>query len=161
MRALVSCLLLAAPLTSACTSTHYEPARSPHLVKVSEGYIRDGLKYPEGFGGGLVEAVHGCARAEAEARSARTHNIVGLVLSGAGLTLEGTGIVLALAGAGHDKSTQESTLSTSGKVGVAVALTGVVTTIVGGIVAADGPPKAMDAINMCNDEIDAKARARR
>lgn len=41
-----------------CGRTAYQPAKSARVAATSDGYVRDGIVYPAGFGGGLVEALH-------------------------------------------------------------------------------------------------------
>jgi hypothetical protein len=154
--ALASSLVVALPLLGGCATTQYEPARSQHIARVSVGYVRDGIKYPEVLGGGLVEAVHGCRAATYEARSARKYLIAGFALSTTGVVAEGTGLALLIAGSKPANGTEPAHSTKAGNIGGAIALTGIIATIAGAIVIVQAPPKMLDAINMCNDEIDGR-----
>ena len=71
-----ACVLVSTAALAGCSSS-YEPARSPRIVTVMEGgvphFVKDGRDYGGPlFGGGLVHAVQGNPRAEAEACTGAT-----------------------------------------------------------------------------------------
>src|SRR6188474_2640546 len=98
-------LIIALPVTAACGKTSYTPAKSPRVSVTSDGFVRDGMTYPTGLGGGLVDALHDSPRAQSEARTARSFAIGGFVCSIGGLTLEGVGLGMMVAGSERDDAT--------------------------------------------------------
>lgn len=145
-------LLALGVVTGACGGTAYEPARSPRIARVSNALVRDGKRYEEGLGGGVVEAVAGNPRAEREAE--RGHNLVigGFVCSFAGLVAEGTGVGLMISGLEkNDQGRLE--LDSRGTWGLGLTLGGVATALVGVVVMASGQAHQQDAINIYNDGV--------
>ncbi|HEX3594572.1 MAG TPA: hypothetical protein VHU80_05710 [Polyangiaceae bacterium] len=145
-----SVAIAAALLAAACSST-YRPAASPRIaIGVEDGnltYYKNGTAYPAGtFGGGLVEAVHGNARAEDEARAARGLVIGGYACAFGALGATGAGIALT--------ATSSSVHDTRAEVGVGLLITGLAIDVVSAVLLVKAPPHAFDAIAIYNDGIE-------
>jgi hypothetical protein len=148
-------LMTAACATVACSS-HYMP-RGPHRVSVmmADGklvYVRDGAKYPQGFGGGLVDAVRGNPAAEAAANEFRDHNVYGLVGVIAGAAAMLGGVTWLEVSAFQDQS------GSGGRQYAApllLTVAGLVVMAASAGYAAAGAPYQWDAINIFNDSADA------
>lgn len=155
MTRFLALLLLTVPLATGCASTRYEPARSPRIAFVSNAVVKDGKKYPNYFGGGVVEAVRGNPRAETEARKGRALVVGGSVLAIVGISAELVGLAASVAGTRFDETTGETSQTTSGEVGSAMVIGGILVAIVGAVVTFQGPPHLVDAVNIYNDGVDA------
>src|SRR5450755_443723 len=147
---LLACLMVASlPIIEGCSSS-YQPARSPRIVTVIDGggqvFVKDGINYGGPlFGGGVVEAVRGNPRAEAEARTGRNLTIAGFVVDMAGLGSD----IAGLATIKPNSSNSDNTLS------LGLILGGLVGVTVGSVLLLAGPPHTYDAINIYNDGLDA------
>ena len=147
---LLACLSVALlPIVQGCSSS-YQPARSPRIVTVIDGgspvFVKDGTSYGGPlFGGGVVDAVRGNPRAEAEARAGRNLTIAGFVVDMAGLGSD----IAGLATIKPNSSNSDNTLS------LGLILGGLVGVTVGSVLLLAGPPHTYDAINIYNDGLDA------
>jgi hypothetical protein len=135
--------VLLVPTLVGCSSS-YEPARSPRIVTVMEGgaphFVKDGMDYGSPlFGGGLVDAVEGNARAEAEARTGRNLTIAGFVFDVAGLGSELTGLVVLEQERGRSNT------------GLGLTLAGLAGVLIGSTLLISAPPHMYDAVNIYND----------
>jgi hypothetical protein len=130
-------LFVALPVVSGCATT-YVPARSPRIAIVSGGYFKDGKKL------GLLEAVRGNPRAEAEARTYDNlvAGTVGLLLGGLATTTGG----LILGVETKDRALDDLALG--------MLLAGFSSIIVSDVLITMAPPHAVDAINIYNDGVD-------
>lgn len=140
-------LLIALPVMGGCSSS-YQPAQSPRIATVMETgtptLVRDGKSYGGfGFGGGVVDAVQGNPRAEAEARKGRNLVIGGFVLDLAGLGAETAGLVVL---SNHDRTAQSTSLG--------LVLGGLVGVLAGTVLILNGEPHLYDAVNIYNDGVD-------
>jgi hypothetical protein len=146
----LTCLTVASlPIVQGCSSS-YQPARSPRIVTVIDGggpaFVKDGVNYGGPlFGGGVVDAVRGNARAEGEARTGRNLTIAGFVVDMAGLGSD----IAGLATIRPNGSNADNGLS------LGLVLGGVVGVAVGSALLFAGPPHTYDAINIYNDSLDA------
>jgi hypothetical protein len=133
---------------SGCASSSYRVADSPRLSLVyGEGIYKNGKKCD-----GLVEAVAGNPRAVEEARTAQS-----LATWGSGFLLGGTamfagGLTTVIAG-GENRTTAVT--------GVSLMAGALVVDIVGWVMARNAGPHALDAINIYNDDVEAKMFIRR
>lgn len=140
----------------ACSSS-YVPARSPHLAVTQHAggftYIRDGQRFSGGLiGGGLEDAVRGVPRAEDAARSyaRETGWGLGTALGGAGLMLTGLAIFPRL---------EPTVWNTRAYTGLSLVGLGLAVYTTGLILVVNAAPRQWDAINIYNDEVDARLRA--
>jgi hypothetical protein len=156
MRACLQCLVVVAlMMLVGCGKTAYQPAKSSRVAATSKGYVRDGITYPHGLGGGLVEALHDSPRAQVEARKARGFMVAGFLCAGGGLALEALGVGMMVAGSERDEATGRGQLNTLGTVGAGIALGGIVTALVGAALATHAAAHATDAVNIHNDSVEA------
>jgi hypothetical protein len=141
-------------MLSGCGSTQYKPIKSPRVSYTSDGFVRDGVTYPEGLGGGLVQAVQGNPRAEAEARSARSLTIASVVCMGGAVVALGTGIGLMAVGSRRDEMTGEPSSQTTVDVGGVVALGALALDVAALLLVSRANARAHDAINIYNDGVE-------
>jgi hypothetical protein len=132
-----------------CATSNYRPADSPRISLADGGIYKNGKKT-----GGLVQAVADNPRALEEARTAES-----LAAWGGGLQLGGFALMLAglptVAVAANDNN---GTLAVTG-VGL---LTGFfIAEVVGIVMSRNAVPHALDAINIYNDDVEAKMFIRR
>lgn len=145
-------VMLASVAVGACAGAPYEPVQSPRISMVTNGYVRDGRKFEDaGFGGGLVEATAGNARATRKAEQGRGLVVGGFVVSVVGLTAEATGVALMATSLDRDERGQMH-FGSRGNVGLVVGLSGIATTIVGSVLMGNGRQLMFDAVNMYNDD---------
>jgi hypothetical protein len=156
----IELLLLLSPL--GC-STHYRPKSATRLSVVIEGgnyaYQRDGKTFSHGaFGSGLVDAVEDDPEAREAAETHHGHMVGGVVAYAAGLVCLVGGLSWALSNGDPNKQNQElsseQTAILIGSLGCWAA--GLVT---GTVLISVGQPYQWDAINIYNDNRDARARA--
>jgi hypothetical protein len=141
-------------LLSACGSTQYKPIKSPRVSVTSDGFVRDGVTYPAGLGGGLVEAVHGNPSAEEDARKAKGLLIGSVVCLGGAVVSMGTGFGLVVAGTKTDESTGKVSSTPVATVGGILLLGSLALDVVGLILAHRANARAHDAINIYNDGVE-------
>jgi hypothetical protein len=133
-----------------CASSNYQPANSPRLSQVLDGgskkYRKNGKTYDT-----LVEAVADDPRALEEARAARSLDQLGggFVLGGFALDIAGASMLIA----GEDKPVQIAGFSLISAAAVALA--------VGIVVGGHSVSHRIDAINIYNDDVEAKMFLRR
>ncbi len=85
--------------------------KSGRVAMTSNGYVRDGVTYPNTFGG-LADAVKDNPRAHEKAEHASNLFTNGLITGGLGLAGEVGGIVLVATGTKHDDRTGETSTTT-------------------------------------------------
>jgi hypothetical protein len=141
-------------VTAACGGTPYEPARSPRIALVANGYVRDGKKYERGFGGGGIDVVAGNPRAEREATRGRDLVVGGFVVSIAGIVTESVGAGLLVSDLDKDDQGRLRT-STRGNVGFGLVFGGAAVGFIGAYLMGDGQSHLYDAINIYNDGLSA------
>lgn len=136
-------------LSVGCSSA-YVPVQSPRLSFAIENghaiYWRDGQKFDGGlFGGSIEEAVRGNPHSEEYARQYKTGTEAGfgLMLGGLGAVIGGSAVAMAEDGRGNVGG---PALTGLGLMGV-----GLVSYLVGAIVALNAAPHLWDAINAYND----------
>jgi hypothetical protein len=150
-------------------STHYQPKSATRLSVVIEGgnyaYRRDGKTFSHGaFGAGLVDAVEDDPEAREAAETHHGHMVGGVVAYAAGLVCLVGGLTWALsngdpnnannANSENNELSSEQTAILIGSLGCWAA--GLVT---GTVLISVGQPYQWDAINIYNDNRDARARA--
>ena len=132
-------------MTTAC-STSYQPVNSPRISFGLGGGIltlwKDGHETSIGLTyGGVLDAVRGNPRAEAEARTAQNLMIGGVASTFVSLGALITGLVLV-----------PSKHQTTSDVGGGLIVGGIVADIVGAVLVSNGAqPHMYDAINIYND----------
>jgi hypothetical protein len=135
-----------------CASSSYRVADSPRVTLVDEHGLKvykNGKKYDD-----LVEAVADNPRALAEARTARSMTVTSNWLILGALSLDVASVPVAAVGiAEHDKTLGWTAF---GMLGAAL-----VADIVGFVVARNATPHVLDAINIYNDDVEAKMFVRR
>jgi hypothetical protein len=145
-----------AALTLGCSS-RYQPAKSPHVSKVMRNgaliHVRDGVVYDSGIDGGLTDAVRDNPKAKAEA-DAFVHDTywgIGSFIAGLGLEIAGFAVLP------HDQQKWQW----DGRHTSAVCLwsAGLAAYAVGIGYLASSAPHQVDAINIYNDDVDAKLQA--
>jgi hypothetical protein len=144
-------------------STHYQPKSATRLSVVIEGgnyaYRRDGKTFSHGaFGAGLVDAVEDDPEAREAAETHHGHMVGGVIAYATGLVCLVGGLTWALSNGdpnNEDKELDsEQTAILIGSLGCWAA--GLVT---GTVLISVGQPYQWDAINIYNDNRDARARA--
>ncbi len=147
---------LIASLMLGCSS-RYQPARSPHVRQLMRGgalvHIRDGVVYDSGIDRGLADAVQDNPRAKAEAATFVSDTYWGLggFLAGLGLQIAGLAVL----------PRNEHQWQWDGRHTSAVCLwtAGLAAYVVGIGYLVSGAPHQFDAINIYNDDVDAKLQA--
>ena len=141
---------------NACTVS-YEPARSPRVAVVQDtgglAYVRDGVHYSHGLtGNGLQDAVRGSPRAEHEAvlYSRKLGWGFGMGMAGLGVMIGG----LAALPTGN----QHFEWNTRAYTGLSLIGLGLAAYTTGLILVLSAGPHQWDAINIYNDEVDARLR---
>jgi hypothetical protein len=130
-----------------CASTNYQPANSPRVSVASDGIHKNGKVYKD-----PLEALADNPRALEEARTAQS-----LVSWGNGFILGGSGLIVAGAATAIAGGKNGTTTVT----GLSLMLGGFVADIVGIILASNATPHAVDALNIYNDDVEAKMFIRR
>ena len=150
---------VACALTLPACSTGYVPARSPHVaVMVEHGsltYVRDGQQFPMGLlGSGLADAVQGDSRAEHEANlyTKKLSWGLGSALGGLGLAITGLAVLPVEEHGGVRMNARAYTGFSLLALGAAAYTTGLILVL-------SAAPHQWDAINIYNDDIDARLRA--
>jgi hypothetical protein len=143
--------LIGAVAIAGCSS-NYQPAKSPRISVTLDGgvatYYKDGKEYPAGFfGGGLIDAVRGNPRAEAEASKGRDLIVAGFVVSMVGVGGLGSGIALMA-------TDQEGPGGTQSRVGVGLFLGGFAAQIASIVLDLNAAPHFHDAVNIYNDDLE-------
>ena len=135
-----------------CATSNYRPANSPRLSVTYGGIYKNGKKYDN-----LTDAVADNPRALEEARRGQSIAATSrwLQLGGAAVMLAGS-TMLIVAGEENDKS-----LGPAGWAGLATVGTGLVITIVGVFVNSNAVPHWLDAMNIYNDDVEAKMCVKR
>jgi hypothetical protein len=150
-------------LAAAGCSTHYMPARGPHLRTIVEGgqlvYVHDGQEFSHGFaGGGLVDAVASDPQAKEAAETYEDHNVAGFVLDLGG-TVVMIGGALAFGIAESDYQAGRSRDTSAEAIGGTAFVAGLAAAITGIALIASAQPYQYDAINIYNDHVDERLRA--
>ncbi|HVW25498.1 MAG TPA: hypothetical protein VHC69_09015 [Polyangiaceae bacterium] len=134
---------------SGCATSNYRPADSPRVSVAYGGIYKNGKKAD-----GLVDAVADNPRALEEARTAQS-----LAAWGGGLQLGGLALMIAglptVAVAANDNN------GTLGLTGVGLLTGALIADVVGIVMSRNAVPHALDAINIYNDEVEAKMFIRR
>jgi hypothetical protein len=137
-----------------CSSSYMPQSRGRVAVTMRSGapaYVRDGRVYEHGvLGGGLVNVVQGNPAAMKAAHEYRDHMTNGLVGMFSGLGAMLGGAIYAATYADQDYE-HNNKLDSEVRVGLGVALLGMVLMIVGGAYLASAEPYRWDAINLFND----------
>ena len=134
------------PVVQGCSSS-YEPAKSPRIALVMDSgtpqFAKDGQHSGNlAFGTGLVDAVRGNPRAEAEARTGRNLAIGGFILDLTGVVCATSGLVLL---GGRDRPNQHR------EAAAGLAIGGLVAVTVGTVLLLNSQPHIYDAVNIYND----------
>jgi hypothetical protein len=143
-------LVVVLGVTGCGATTTYQPANSPRLSVVHGGIYKNGKKYDD-----LLVAVADNPRALEEARTAKSIAVTSnwLFLGGLGFGLA-AGVPLAVVGdAEHDKALVVT--------GLGILIAGTIVSLVGSVVAGHVGPHVLDAINIYNDDVEAKMFIRR
>jgi hypothetical protein len=142
-------LVVAFGVTGCGATSTYLPANSPRVSLTTSGFYKNGKKYDD-----LLTAVADNPRAFEEARAAQSNAVTGgwLYLGSLGLTIAG-GTVLGVGLAEDDK-----TLIVAG---VGTLIPAFVLAIVSGVMRSHVAPHALDAINIYNDDVEAKMCVKR
>ncbi len=154
MKPMLIAMVALAMTVSACTSS-YQPRPGPRLsIAMRDGkmeYQRDGQHFNFGFlGGGLVEAVSPNPRAHAAARTYRDKSIRGFVLTLVGSACAtGTAMYMMLKELEDEEYSPSRTL-------VVTTLACTAGFIWGGVELASAQPYHWDAINIYNDDVEAR-----
>lgn len=137
-------------LSSACVSTRYTPASSPWLTQVLDGgaprYYVDGKRYDT-----MDDAMALDPETRALFKSGQSDMLWGGGIVGIGSAVMGLGATDLITFGSSDQSVFFGT--TSPLPGIAVVLAGVGAMVGGGIMAASGQRKSLDALNMFNDHM--------
>nr|HEX4313265.1 hypothetical protein [Kofleriaceae bacterium] len=145
-------MAIAATVGSAACSSMYMP-QTPGRVAVilqdgKQAYVRDGQIYPNGMlGGGLVDAVAGNPTAE---RAAQTYH----AKMQSGFTFVLLGVIAELGGLSYataEVTTNDGRVNNNFAGGMAIALGGIVATLIGAGYLSSAEPYRWDAINLFND----------
>ncbi len=139
-----------------CYSSSYVPRDRRKVYKVMrdgrQGYVRDGqFRAETGFGGGLVESVHGNPGATQAAETFRSRSIGGFAMLMGGSVCLPTVMVYSLARAYENDTRDERGIRSHAYIAAGCALL----MIVGGVYLASGMPHQFDAMNIYNDAVDA------
>jgi len=141
-------LVLALGVTG-CATSSYRPADSPRLSQVlDEGikYRKNGVTYDS-----LVEAVANNPRALEEARTSRSLDRWGGGLVLGGIALDVAAAPMVIVGANE----QDAALT---RAGFGLLVGAFVVEVVGIVVSSHSVPHRLDAINIYNDDVEAKTR---
>jgi hypothetical protein len=134
-------------VNTACVSTSYVPAKSPHAAVIlnssTPAVYKDGREYGDVFFGGIEEAFRGNPRAEDEARTAHHLMVGGLLLDVAGLG--------ALVGGTSLVATNGDVHGGRGATGAGLVVGGFVAIVVSMFLVINAPPHVYDAVNIYND----------
>jgi hypothetical protein len=151
--------LVVCALTLPACSTGHVPARSPHVAVIVEHgsltYVREDQHFPMGFlGSGLADAVQGDPRAEHEANLYTKELSWGLgsALGGLGLAITGLAVLPVEEHGGVRMNARAYTGFSLLALGAAAYTTGLILVL-------SAAPHQWDAINIYNDDIDARLRA--
>lgn len=147
-------ILLALSL-GAC-STQYQPRTGPRISVVMEGgspaYARDGKTYKHGFAGsGLVEAVSDDAQAREAAETYSGRMTSGFLFSVVGTACFTAGLILSVQTIDdHERDGSKDAVIAG------ALLCGVAGLITGSVLLASAQPYQWDAINIYNDNLEAR-----
>jgi len=150
---LATCVVFSLFSALACSS-QYRPAKSAHVAKVVRDgafvHMRDGIEYRSAIDGGLRDAVEGNPRATEEAKTFVRDMYIGLGGVLGGFILMG-GAVAAAPRDHRPFHWDARTVAT-----ISLASTGFVAYLTGLGYLVAGQPHAVDAVNIYNDDVDAK-----
>jgi len=153
-------LMLAVLLALTGCSTHYQPRTGPRLSVVMEGgslsYQRNGETISHGFfGGGLVDAVEDDPEAREAAETYRGRNVAGFVAYTAGFVCFLGGSAWALS---CDTSNGDTVVNSErGAIFFAAIACLLAGSIAGSVLFLSAQPYQWDAINIYNDNAEARA----
>lgn len=150
--------MLLVPVLGACSSTQYTPIKSARVSSTSDGFVRDGVKYPDTFSG-LEEAVKENSRARAEAQKGGKLFTGGMICGGVGLGFEVLGVVLTATGSKQDEETGDVTYTNAMPIGLAMLLSGIALNVAALVLVNNSTAHAVDAMNIYNDDVELKRAA--